>query len=130
MRILSVVTIFLAVGCSPRLNILATYNELPINPDLETLVGQKVFFEANLAEMENQHLVKSSFEGTAAYICVEPLERYKTIVQLLAYSEDKTLRGRLAGKTFKVYGVMGKITGAGKGGGFHTEYYLDLDKVE
>ena len=130
MRILLPSIILLVAACTPKNSILTTYNELPVKPELEGLVGQKVVFEAKLAEHENQHMIKSSFDGRAPYICIEPLSKYETIDQLLAYSSDLTLNKRLKGKTFKVFGVIGKLTGAGKGGGFHTEYYLDLDKVE
>jgi hypothetical protein len=32
--------------------------------------------------------------------------------------------------TLKVFGSLRMMKGKGKGGGTHTEYYLDLDKVE
>lgn len=30
----------------------------------------------------------------------------------------------------RVFGTLREVSGAGKGGGQHSEYYIDLDKVE
>lgn len=120
-----------AAACSPKtVEKMGDYNELPKNATLENWVGQKVTFVATPCSMEYQHLLKSSLDGTPSYICIES----ESSGQILAYYEkgkEKNVQIENAQNLrFRVFGTINKISGAGKGGGTHTEYYLDLDNVE
>ena len=48
--------------------------------------------------------------------------------QVVAYYRDFKLPKDK--KKLKFYGTVSQMSGAGKGGGTHTETYIDLDKVE
>lgn len=112
--------------CSPKTAIqMGDYEDLPSKAKLENYVGKKVTFVAARCKMEYQHMLKLSIDGTPAYICLDA-----EIGQLLAYYKTKEAIKNSDNIRFRVFGTIGKITGAGKGGGIHTEYYLDLDYVE
>lgn len=108
------------------------YQKLSDTDDLKNFVGQRVQFQAKLCRMEMQHMLRGSFDGVDSYICIDRVnEKGENIRQILAYTaKDDRFREEFNGKQFTVFGVVGKISGAGKGGGTHTEYYLELDKVE
>lgn len=128
--LLSIICIF--VMCSPKTTVQQNattvnknnYEELSDDAKLSSYVDKKVTFLASRCKMEYQHMLKLSIDGTPSYICLDA-----EVGQLLAYYQiEPNMENRE--KEFRVYGTVGTISGAGKGGGTHTEYYLDLDAVE
>ena len=96
-------------------------------------VGKKVQFNARICDFEMQHMLRPSLVDDAKnYICIDRIDKKgERFGQMLAYKPNvDELYKHLEDKTFTVYGTLAKISGAGKGGGTHTEYYLELDKAE
>lgn len=134
-----IASVLLFAYCQPTTNASITTNtdtnmedyiELPSNTKFKKWVDKKIAFEATLAKMQYQHMLRRSINGPNTYVTIEPAEKYG-LGQILAYTIDRdNIKDKYKGKTFTVYGTLGVISGAGKGGGTHTEYYLELDSVE
>ncbi|MFK7948910.1 MAG: hypothetical protein AB8G11_15055 [Saprospiraceae bacterium] len=113
--------------CSPKTAIkMGDYEELTGRVKLENYVDKKVTFVASRCKMEYQHMLKSSIDGIPSYICLDS----DAVGQVLAYYKMPSDIKNADNIRFRVFGKLGTISGAGKGGGTHTEYYLDLDYVE
>lgn len=131
MRVFIFLTVMFLMACSPKTSVqMGDYNELPNKAKLEEWVGKKVTFVATRCSFEYQHMLKASLDGTPPYVCIES----EASGQILAYYEKEKEKNIQLENTenlrFRVFGTLNKISGAGKGGGTHTEYYLDLDNVE
>ena len=101
------------------------YMQLTKRNNPEELVGKKVTFVATRCSFEHQHMMKTTME-IEQYICIESDE----VGQILAYYMPDTPVRNAENLRFRVFGTVGKISGAGKGGKTHTEYFIDLDHVE
>jgi ABC-type Fe3+/spermidine/putrescine transport system ATPase subunit len=109
------------------------YYELKSGESILSFIGKKIVFEGKISEIPMQHMMRMSptFQGQESeeneYI--EPADKFKG-GQIVAYYLPSKVKwpGKKDGLRF--YGTMQKMSGAGKGGGEHTEYYLMLDKVE
>ena len=69
-------------------------------------------------------MMKGSFAGEEQHIYIDyndgkQLVGYYTTLKIPNDSNEHIFSGRVS-----------KISGAGKGGGTHTEYYLDLEKID
>lgn len=102
-----------------------TYTALTPDQSIQDFVGQRIWLEGQLATMVYQHMMKSDLDGIADHIYVD----YHDGKQLVAYLQGLTLPDKKS-NSYRFYGTVNKISGAGKGGGTHTEYYLDLERVE
>jgi hypothetical protein len=117
--------IVIFAACTPTSNSLNTegYTELKADASLKDYKGEKVYFKAEICEFEMQHMLA----GMKDYVCIDWVDdKGETVRQMLAYTDLKVEKDGV----FVAFGTLGSVSGAGKGGGMHTEYYLDLDKVE
>lgn len=103
------------------------YVELTVDSEYKNYEGKKVYFKAKICKMEMQHMLRRSFNGNDNYVCIDMVDsKGEAVSQMLAYTDMKVDNE----ETFTVFGTLGSVSGAGKGGGMHTEYYLELEKVE
>jgi hypothetical protein len=122
------------IACSSSVNTTSTtrtdsnYQLLSIDKSIKDYVDQKIYLEGTESLEINQHMMKTSFslEGEAEekHLYID----YNNGQQIVGYY--KNIRLPKDQKKHKFYGTARKMSGAGKGGGTFTEYYLDLDKVE
>lgn len=128
------ITLCIFAMCSPKTAVenldkttinISDYEKLPDDAELKNYVDKKVTFVASRCKMEYQHMLKMTIDGVPPYICLD-----SEAGQLLAYYKIEPNIENKENKQFRVYGTVGQMSGAGKGGGTHTEYYLDLDYVE
>lgn len=107
-----------------------TYIELPVGKSIVNFENKKVWFVGKESEMVHQHMMKGSYspdgdKDPEKHIYIDYNENGGQIVGYYRgfdIPKDK--------KTHKFYGKVLSMSGAGKGGGTHTEYYIMLDKVE
>lgn len=104
------------------------YQELSKDQPIKVYVGQKVWLIGKQSKAIYQHMMKGSIalegESKEEHIYID----YHVGQQIVAYYKDINVpKGQ---KKYKFYGTIQSMTGAGKGGGTHTEYYINLDKVE
>ena len=109
------------------------YYELKSGESIFSFVAKKIVFEGKISVIPMQHMMRYSppFEGQEAekneYI--ESADKFKG-GQIVAYYLPSKVKWPAKKEGLRFYGTMQKMSGAGKGGGEHTEYYLMLDKVE
>ncbi len=124
-----ILAVFIFINCSPKqavtTDMFGEYIQLEKKNNPEELVGKKVTFVATRCSFEYQHMLKVSLE-VENYICIESEE----VGQILAYYKSDTPVKNADNLRFRIFGTVGKVSGAGKGGETHTEYYIDLDNVE
>jgi len=101
-----------------------SYTKLPANKSVISFVGKKISLVGKKSEMVHQHMMKGSLDGKEKHIYID----YNDGNQIVGYYSGFTIPDDK--KTHTFYGTVDKMSGAGKGGGTHTEYYIDLDKVE
>ncbi|OHD56733.1 MAG: hypothetical protein A2Y33_06480 [Spirochaetes bacterium GWF1_51_8] len=89
--------------------------------DLKANEGKKIVLIGKKAGFEMEHML-AFFMEPMKYIAVDLPDGS----QILAYSKDKIE----CAKKIKLIGTVSSVTGAGKGGGDHTEFYLVIDKWE
>lgn len=102
------------------------YLELDQDMYMEEYQGQKVWLKGKITQQPMQHMMKNSPPFG------EP-EKYQTIdfnggEQTVVYYTN--IEFPMDDQEHKYFGSIDKISGAGKGGGTHTEYFLNLDRVE
>lgn len=102
------------------------YIALRPNQSIQDFVGQRIWIEGELSNIIHQHMMKGGLNGTPPYVYVD----YHNDRQLVAYFEKGLEPPTKMGKSYRFYGVVNSISGAGKGGGTYTEYYLDVLRVE
>lgn len=131
--ILFLLTIISLMSCQPTASIEANdYKKLMDKESLSEYVGKKVQLEVKICKMEMQHMLIISLEGKQTYICLDRLSnKGEEFGQLLAYTSDENiLKKDFETDKFIALGTVQMISGAGKGGGIHKEYYLELDAVK
>lgn len=106
------------------------YIEFLTDASITEYEGKKIWFVGKEAEMVYQHMMKSSpmvegDEDPEKHIYIDYNNKGGQIVGY--YRNFKIPKGQTS---IKFYGTVYSMSGAGKGGGTHTEYYLILDKVE
>lgn len=111
------------------------YTPITIEADFVDFVDKNVQFQARVCNFEMQHMLVSSMgDSRSTYICMDRVdEKGKMINQLLAYTKERAAYlsqvSTFKNKRFSVFGKLKVASGAGKGGGTHKEYYLELDKI-
>ena len=126
--ILSVMVSFFACVPSKELPLLE-YELLPKNTNLNRYIGKKIYFKAQFCEFEMQHMLRFTLNEANQHFCIDQIN---DDFQMLAYTDQSKIEKikKYDGKVFTIYGTLNSIAGAGKGGGEHTEYYLEFDKLE
>ncbi len=149
MRYLWLLALVCLAGCSAQKN--NTVENEPQNtekmkdyidwtkiPKGKSWIDQKVVFEGKISTMPHQHMMKGSFDGEEQNIYIDPTEQYN-YSQIVGYYRELSLKMDNTAKNaldkgskaiFRFYGTIGEVSGAGKGGGTHSEYYIDLEKME
>ncbi len=112
------------------------YHKLGKTDKLSDFEGRKISFEGTLSTMIMQHMMKGSpmpFGDDDAeaeeHKYLSPTEDLYSFGEMVGYYYPSKVKWPTA-KKLVFYGTINSISGAGKGGGTHTEYYIDLDKVE
>ena len=108
----------------------AEYHNLMETDQLGKFLDKKVCFEGKIAKIIHQHMMKGSIDGSQQEHYFDPLDKYSFGQMVVYYRSGKVIWPDDKEKLLKIYGTVGEISGAGKGGGTHSEYYLDVDKVE
>ena len=108
------------------------YYILNAGESLFDFVDKKICFEAKIAEIPAQHMMKMSLNDVEEekHEYLDPDPKYKSYQVVGYYFQSKVQFPENKKAAIKVYGSVKTMSGKGKGGGTHTEYYLDLDKVE
>ena len=130
--IISILISFFA--CVPSKEIpIPEYELFPAGAKLSEYVGKKIYFKARVCDFEMQHMLRSSLDETSEHFCIDQTGgNGKYAFQILAYTDQAGMKmvEKCTGKVFTIYGTIDSITGAGQGGGEHTEYYLEFDKLD
>jgi len=115
------------VACTSTNNVNTEgYTALTSGAELSNYVGKKVYFKVKTCEFAMQHMLRASLNGPKSYICIDRVnDKGEVIDQMLAYTDLEVEKEGI----FTVFGTLSSQSGVGKGGGTHTEYYLELDKV-
>jgi hypothetical protein len=95
-------------------------------------MDEKVCFEATFSKEIYQHMMRMSppfQKEKEEHHYIDPASKYKGGQIVAYYFPSKVKWPANKSAKFLVYGTMSSMTGPGKGGGEHTEYYLILDKV-
>lgn len=103
-----------------------SYTELLPNQSVRDLVGKKVWFEGKLSSMVQQHMMKSGMDGTPPHIYID----FHNGRQIVGYLTNSLAAPEKVDQNYRFYGRIGSMSGAGKGGGVHMEYYIDLTRIE
>ena len=108
------------------------YYPIKAGENLFDFVDKSIVFDAKIAQFPAQHMMKSSLtEGEQEkHEYLDPDTKYKGGQILGYYFPSKVVWHKEQKATIKVYGSLRVMSAKGKGGGTHTEYYLDIDKVE
>ena len=99
--------------------------ELPNSKSLP----HRIAIEGEIATAIHQHMMKVSMESNDEHLYIDVLDSEGQ--QLVGYYNPTTI-GIVPDDTKRHYflGTLHSISGAGKGGGTHTEWYIDLDRIE
>ena len=108
------------------------FHPIKAGENLFDFVDKSIVFDAKIAQFPAQHMMKSSLtEGEQEkHEYLDPDTKYKGGQILGYYFPSKVVWPKEQKATIKVYGSLRVMSAKGKGGGTHTEYYLDIDKVE
>lgn len=104
----------------------SNYTALGPHQSIQDFGGQQIWIEGQMTNMIDQHMMKTTIDGTPPHVYVN----YHKGKQVVAYFENRLEPPTQMGKIYRFYGVVNSISGAGKGGETHTEYYLDVIQVE
>lgn len=127
--ILFLLTIVLFVSCKQVAWVEPNnHQKLMDKENLSEHVGEKVQLDVKICEMEMQHLLVPSLDGKRTYICLDRWSKAgERFGQLLAYTSDENiLKKDFGDDKLTAFGTVQVMSGAGKGGGTHDEYYLEL----
>ncbi len=110
------------------------YRLLGEKESIAKFVGEKIIIDGELGKMPYQHMMKMSpppgMGEPEEHDYFDPLEKYGIGQLVVYYHPQKVKWPRNSKKIIRVHGTVRSMSGAGKGGGEHTEYYIDADKVE
>lgn len=103
-----------------------TYTELKPGMSITAHVGQNIWVMGKESNIIMQHMMKGSLGGIEQHFYLD----YHNGAQIVAYHKGLSIPDD--GKEHKFYGTVGSMKGPGKNSkaGDHTEYYLDVHKVE
>jgi len=107
------------------------YHELKASERISSFINKKIVFNGKISEMPMQHMMRMSppMGEKEEHHYIEPVNNAK-FGQLVAYYFPSKVKWPDQEDGLRFYGTLGSMSGAGKGGGEHTEIYLLLDKVE
>jgi len=104
------------------------YLAIDMDMAIGNYIGEQVMIKGKIAATPMQHLMKPE----------DPFGQEEEKHTFISYNNGEEIVGYYkaavtvpnddAAHTF--YGTVDKVSGAGKGGGMHTEYYLNLEKVD
>lgn len=108
------------------------YHNLSAGEALSNFVNKKICFEAKISEIPAQHMMKISLNQgeKEMHEYLDPDPKYKSNQIVGYYYQNKVQFPENKKAAIKVYGSIQVMSGKGKGDGTHTEYYIDIDKVE
>ncbi len=107
------------------------YYKVNSKDKITSLENKKVVFKAKVSNMPTLHMMRFSPPG-------QEREEHKYIDtsddlllgQFVAYYLPSKVKWPISEGSILIYGTIQSMSGAGKGGGTHTEYYIIVDKVE
>ena len=109
------------------------YLELLPGDNITAFKDQEITFYGKISDMPMQHMMRSSpaFDDVEPekHKYIEPSSNYKG-GQIVAYYLESKVKWPEKKDELRFFGTIKSMSGAGKGGGEHTEYYLMLDAVE
>lgn len=76
----------------------------------------------------HQHMMKSSLNDKEEHVYIDIVDSGGG--QLVGYYTPNAIKIPKDNQPHLFLGILHSMTGAGKGGGMHTEWYVDLDAVE
>lgn len=102
-----------------------------VKGNAQELVGKKVTFDGSESPNIMQHMMSGPLSQQKDHFYIDP-DPSTGMGQMVVYYSPEMIPGgqSLVGKKMRVYGVLGEVSGAGKGGGTHSELKLDLEKME
>jgi hypothetical protein len=117
---------------SANANMNKDYYQLKAGEKIFDFVDKPIVFEAKIAQIPAQHMMKASLNDgeKEKHEYLDPDTKYNGGQIVGYYLPSKVVWPKEKKATIKVYGSLRVMSGKGKGGGTHTEYYLDIDKVE
>ncbi len=128
-----IVTVILCACATRNAESSVSYHTMTDAENIADFVEKKVRFQASLADIPMAHMMRPSLihSGKEEHLYLDPLPKYG-FGQIVAYfNVDAFQRNMIrANRTYWVSGTVGSVSGAGKGGGTHTEQYLELEGVE
>lgn len=126
-----IVTVILCACATRNAEPSVPYYTMTQGENIVDFAGKKVRFQASLSEIPMAHMMRPSLNPSGEeHIYLDPLPKYG-FGQIVAYfNVDAFQRNMIrANRTYWVSGIVGSVSGAGKGGGTHTEHYLELEGV-
>ena len=102
------------------------YMQLDADMPISDYTGQKIWIEGTISTDPMQHMMKEAVpfgeEEQHLYIAYNDGEETVGYYTNLEIPTDD--------QNHRFYGTVDKISGAGKGGDTHTEYFINLEKIE
>lgn len=104
----------------------SAYSELDQDMYMEDYQGQKIWLKGRITQQPMQHMMKDPppFGAPEKHQTIDFNDGEQTVVYYSGIDVPEDEQEHL------YYGTVDKISGAGKGGGTHTEYFLILDHVD
>lgn len=128
-----IVTVILCACATRNAEPSVPYYTMTEGESIADFEGKKIRFMASLAEIPMVHMMRPSLNhsGREEHIYLDPLQSYG-FGQIVAYFNTKSFSQTKIkpNRTYLVSGTVGAVSGPGKGGGMHTEYYLELEGAE
>lgn len=102
------------------------YMQLDADMPISDYVGQKIWIEGNISTDPMQHMMKEAvpFGDAEEHLYIT----YNDGEETVGYYTN--LEIPTDNQNHRFYGTVDKISGAGKGGDMHTEYFINLEKIE
>jgi hypothetical protein len=107
------------------------YYKVSSTDKVTSLVDKKVVFRGKISNVPAQHMMRFSPPG-------QEQEEHKYIDaaddlmlgQMVAYYLPSLVKWPVKAENLLIFGTIQSMSGAGKGGGTHTEHFILVDKVE
>lgn len=128
-----ILAVFLCACATRSSEPVVPYYTMTDTENIADFEGRKIRFLCTLTEIPMAHMMRPSLNhfGKEEHIYIDPLPKYG-FGQIVAYfnTESFSLTRMKPNRTYWVSGTVGSVSGAGMGGGTHTEYYLELEGAE
>jgi len=103
------------------------YYSLTKTDKLSDYVGKKVQIDIYPSRERLQHMMKpAAFNGEEEEHQYVVPENDFAIGEFLIYYTKKNIHWPVKASKIRIFGSIESVSGAAKGGGTHTEYYMDL----